>query len=84
MFGIIYSVTALLINVEISHLCLRARLEDFHCASPKFYFNLSFTLPSFTLLSSIHFCTRIPVVYILIQANIDHTQPILYLAKRIR
>lgn len=86
MLGVTYSVTAILINVEISHFCLGARLEDFLRASPKFYFTLDFTLPSFALLCSIRLCTGILVVSVLtlIQANVDHTQPILYLAKGIR
>lgn len=75
MFGIIYSVTVILINVEINHLCLRGRLEDFLWANTEFYFTSYFTLPSVALLCSSSFHTGILVISILtlIQVYIGHT-----------
>lgn len=74
MSGIIYSVTVILINVEINHLCLRGRLEDFLWANTEFYFTSYFTLPSVALLCSSSFHTEILVIsiLILIQVYIGH------------
>lgn len=75
MFGIIYSATVILINVEIYHLCLRGILEDFLWANTEFYFTWDFTLPSVALLcrSSFHTVILVISISILIQVYISHT-----------